>query len=217
MKRTKIEWVKNPDGSQGYTRNPIKGYCPNTCSYCYAHRMYNRFGWDKTLRFDERAFIPIDRLKDPSRIFVGSMIDMYHPQITTEWVEWIILITRMYPQHIFITLTKFPENLHKFDFPENWWVGVTVDHCVHDLKIGELLSNTTSNNKIFISFEPLLTPINTFLLRKMDWIIIGGLTPKPVHEKKWIDDIVKEADRFNIPVFIKPNAHYPTKRQEFPE
>lgn len=217
MTRTKIEWVRNPDGTQGYTRNPIKGYCPNNCSYCYAHRMYNRFGWDKTLRFDESVLTPIHTLKEPSRIFIGSMIDIYHSFIPAGWVREIIKFTRNYPEHTFITLTKFPENLYHFDFPENWWVGVTVDHYVNESKIGGLLSCTTSHNKIFVSLEPLLTPINTILLRKMDWIIIGGLTPKPIHEKSWIDDIVRRADDLHIPVFIKSNAHYPEIREEFPE
>lgn len=40
MNRTKIEWVKNPDGTQGYTWNPITG-CLNGCPYCYARKLAN--------------------------------------------------------------------------------------------------------------------------------------------------------------------------------
>jgi len=40
MQHTKIEWVKNPDGSQGFTWNPITG-CLNGCEYCYARRLAN--------------------------------------------------------------------------------------------------------------------------------------------------------------------------------
>jgi len=29
--RTKIEWVRNEDGSQGFTINPIKGLCLVDC------------------------------------------------------------------------------------------------------------------------------------------------------------------------------------------
>lgn len=40
MNKTKIEWVKNPDGTQGYTWNPITG-CLNGCEYCYARELAN--------------------------------------------------------------------------------------------------------------------------------------------------------------------------------
>jgi len=40
MNRTKIEWVLNPDGTPGYTWNPITG-CLNGCEYCYARKLAN--------------------------------------------------------------------------------------------------------------------------------------------------------------------------------
>jgi protein gp37 len=40
MNKTKIEWVKNPDSSQGFTWNPITG-CLNNCEYCYARKLAN--------------------------------------------------------------------------------------------------------------------------------------------------------------------------------
>jgi protein gp37 len=46
MNRTKIEWVKNPDGSQGYTWNPITGclnhvhgLCKGGGFPCYAYKL----------------------------------------------------------------------------------------------------------------------------------------------------------------------------------
>jgi len=46
MQRTKIEWVKNPDGSPGFTYNPFTG-CLHGCNYCYARKIANRFQPDK--------------------------------------------------------------------------------------------------------------------------------------------------------------------------
>jgi len=48
MNKTQIEWVKNPDGTQGYTLNPItgclnhiNGMCNGGGFPCYAHRLAN--------------------------------------------------------------------------------------------------------------------------------------------------------------------------------
>lgn len=209
MNRTKIEWCD-------YTWNPIKGYCPNDCPYCYAHRMYNRLGWDKTLRFDENVLTYILTLKKPSRIFVGSMIDMYHHNIPRSWVECIIELSKKFLQHTFITLTKFPENLDYFIFPDNWWIGITVDGMTNEYRL-HLADYFMGGNKRFISFEPILSATVTQIgIKYMDWIIIGGKSPGSVHKKEWIDDILRRADDFNIPVFIKDNANYPIERKEFP-
>ena len=217
MQKTKIEWVKNPDGSQGYTWNPIKGYCPHDCPYCYAHRLYNRFGWDKTLRFDFPELYRLDTIKEPSRIFVGSMIDIYHDSIVERWTRTIIVISRDYPQHTFITLTKFPENLCEFNFPENWWIGITVDGTTNIEYRLHLADYFMGKNKRFISFEPILNASVTQIgIKYMDWIIIGGKFPGPVHKKEWIDDIIRRADDFGIPIFIKDNANYSIERKEFP-
>jgi len=40
MNRTKIQWAKNPDGTPGWTWNPVTG-CLNGCSYCYARKLAN--------------------------------------------------------------------------------------------------------------------------------------------------------------------------------
>ena len=40
LNKTSIEWVKNPDGTQGYSWNPITG-CLNGCEYCYARKLAN--------------------------------------------------------------------------------------------------------------------------------------------------------------------------------
>ena len=207
MQKSKIEWTD-------YSLNIIKGYCPNTCSYCYSHRMYNRFKWDKTIRYDVDELKKLKSIKEPSKIFVGSMIDMYHEAIWKIWVQDIIDYSKDFPQHTFITLTKYPERLRHFWFPKNWWVGVTIDK--HSLKHIALLFNRTIQGKIFISFEPLLEGMRTMGFMGFDWIIIGGKFPGPVHKVEWIDDIVSRADKLNIPVYIKENANYNKVRKFFP-
>ena len=209
MNKTKIEWCD-------YTWNPVKGYCPNNCSYCYAHRMYDRFGWDKTIRLDEKELMAPAKVKEPSRIFAGSMIDLYHPEISPSYVEELIYHTSELQRHTFITLTKFPERMAQHPFIDNWWLGTTIEHNGLEDRMIDFCLHTSVEQKIFISFEPLLTDMRNIYFEMVDWIIIGGLTPKPIHENRWIDDIVKRADVKGIPVFIKDNAHYPETRKDFP-
>jgi len=57
MNKTKIEWVKNPDGTQGYTWNPITG-CLNGCPYCYARKLAN--GRLKPLYLANRNIAPLN-------------------------------------------------------------------------------------------------------------------------------------------------------------
>ncbi len=40
MQKTSIEWALNPDGTQGYSWNPLTG-CLNGCEYCYARKLAN--------------------------------------------------------------------------------------------------------------------------------------------------------------------------------
>lgn len=68
MNKTKIEWCD-------FTINPIKGICKNDCWYCYAKKMYKRFGWDTHIRQDYLVFSNMP--KKPSRIFVGSTHDLF--------------------------------------------------------------------------------------------------------------------------------------------
>lgn len=213
MIKSKIEWTD-------YSINIIKGYCPNTCSYCYSHRMYNRFKWDKTIRYDVNELKKLKSIKEPSRIFVGSMIDMYHPDIPSRWVREIIKITRNYPGHTFITLTKYPNKLSTYSFPENWWVGVTVDK--NRISSICVLEGLDIKGKKFISFEPLLESMEYTYPDDVDWIIIGGLTgsKKWYPPEEWIKYIEQRADKFGIPIFEKNNLRNDWKqswRKEFPK
>lgn len=220
MQRTKIEWVRNQDGSQGYTINPVKGLCKNNCWYCYAAKMYKRFGWDKHIRLDLNVFGDIQKLKKPSKIFVGSMHDIFGNWIPHHWISEVIdMVSRgEFQKHIFIFLTKFSKRYIEFQFPKNCWLGVTITGKENYQSFRHGVFSGMDNIR-FISYEPLLAepePITKYL--SLDWIIIGGLTPKPVHKKEWVQDIINQARELDIPVFIKDNCHYEKEYlREFPK
>lgn len=109
---TKIEWVRNDDGTQGKTWNPVTG-CLHNCDYCYARGITRRFGggeaWDrgssinndlhvlftkpeKPFPFHFEPTLHSYRLdepqkrKKPTTYFVGSMCDLFGDWIPDEWI-----------------------------------------------------------------------------------------------------------------------------------
>ena len=206
--------VKHTIGWADYTWNPLVG-CKRGCSYCYARKIFKRFNpelpFDQISNWDERLEQPL-KVKKPSRIFVGSMSDIeYWSQAQ---MNNVLNIVRQCPQHTFMFLTKNGNAYGKYIFPKNCWFGVTTTNG----EGYEFEVRTPQANKLYLSLEPLLSePQGLWLNSFIDWIIIGGLTPKPAHKQEWIDNVLKEADRLKIPVFIKHNAYYPKIRQEFPQ
>ncbi len=77
MNRTKIEWVKNPDGTQGYTWNPITG-CLNGCEYCYARRLAN--GRLKSRYLGNRNIAPPDDLPE----YQVPLIENSYPELLSD-------------------------------------------------------------------------------------------------------------------------------------
>ena len=197
MQKTKIEWCD-------YTWNPVVG-CRRGCSYCYAKRLNDRFGMIPD--FSVPTFFP-ERLNDkfpkkPSKIFVGSMTDICFWK--REWMDEVLKIIRKQPQHTFMFLTKNGDIYGKYIFPVNCWAGVTYMSDWH-LK----LSNTNWRIKKYLSIEPLLKEIKVKNIgNTWDLVIIGGLTPRPLHKNKWVDKIIKHCDDCGIEYFLKSNLCYP--------
>ena len=224
MGKTRIEWLRDSaTGKQGYSINPVKGLCSDACKdnqgkeYCYARRLYNRFKWNPEIRFDRKVLLAVADIKKPSRIFVGSMIELFGEWIEPYCLDETIDICRAFPQHTFIFLTKCPQNLIKWSpFPENCWVGVTITKQRDFLSSIKFLCDIKVSVR-FISFEPLLWWDGYFYLKtlsetlhnhKINWVIIGQVTPirkATTPNIEWINEICMAANDANIPVFLKNN------------
>jgi protein gp37 len=194
--------------------NPVKGLCQYACPYCYARRLYTRFKWNPTVTLALQAFDSLPK-KKPKRVFCCSTHDVMGPWIPDQWIRSIIEECRVRTQHTFFFLSKNPQRYASFVWPENCWLGTTAeDGQKADQRCYELGKVVCS--KRFWSFEPLLGPIvPKFVEYRPDWLIIGGLTPKPIHETEWIDSLCEQADMAHVPVFVKGNG-YPQRRREFP-
>ena len=234
MQKSKIEWTD-------YTINPVKGLCPMACSYCYARAMYKRFKWNPAITFNIDVFQRLMKVKEPSKVFVGSTMELFGDWVKQEWMIDIFSMCNAFKQHTFIFLTKQPQNLTKWSpFPDNCWVGVSVtsaqDAIIRVPKLKDIISPIK-----FISFEPLLKPIalpnQLYIMLKLsgiNWAIIGQQTPSNTKTRptvEWIREIIEACDIASIPMFLKNNlksTEYPfivdcmknndgSLRQELPE
>lgn len=220
----------NKQGPKGigwctHTWNPIKGKCPVACDYCYARRIYDRFGYDPTIRFDEKELMAPYKLKKPAKIFVGSTMELFGDLIHP-WMEDILKVVRSNRRHTFQFLTKVPKVMRDFEFTDNCWCGTSIgnDNAMYRL---DLLRGVSASIK-FVSFEPLhsnFIPTCRFeSLSHLDWIIIGAETGnrkgKIIPKKQWIEQIIEVADAGNVAVFMKDNLKpywHGELRQEFPK
>ena len=176
---SQIEWTDA-------TWNPVTG-CTKVspgCKFCYAERMARRLHAMGQHRYRNRfrTTLQPDLLEVPlswSRpqiVFVNSMSDLFHRDISLEYVEAVFETIKRADQHVFQVLTKRSERLREMardlPWPENLWMGVSVEgqgyvHRARDLQ--RVPAQTR-----FLSVEPLLGPIPRLPVAGIDWVIVGG-------------------------------------------
>ena len=129
MAESAIEWLW-PKGFKGMAWNPITG-CTKTspgCANCYAETMSIRFqgvqgyggnylagqpGQAAILFHEDRLQQPF-HWKNPRCVFVNSVSDLFHEDVPFEWVEKILAVIALNPQHLFLALTKRPERMLEY-------------------------------------------------------------------------------------------------------
>lgn len=221
MQKTKIEWTD-------YTWNPIKGLCPVGCWYCYARKMYKRFGWNPKIRiadeFPGMIFMPLyDRKREviKRKVFVCSTFELFHPLVKKQWRDWIFDIIEYNNNLTFQILTKFPQNIDR-PMPDNVWLGTTVTDDGDMINTWRLRDHYAKIK--FISIEPIFEHIDSWMIHhSCKWIIVGRLTgygKKHQPKREWINELVIKARDRRIPIFLKNNLKEIWGKpliQEFPE
>ena len=111
MNRTNISWTN-------YTWNPITGCTPISegCKNCYAKIVHERFNdtpFNEIVLHPDRLIEPI-KTRKPTLVFVGSMTDIFHDDIPTEWIDEIFH-SMMRSYHVtFQILTKRPQRMKEY-------------------------------------------------------------------------------------------------------
>jgi protein gp37 len=205
-----IEWTES-------TWNPLTG-CNKVspgCKNCYAERMARRLkamgspnyenGFRLTLH-EHALEIPLS-WKRPQMIFVNSMSDLFHEDVPFEFIMKVFKVMHEASWHIFQILTKrstrLSELAEELSWPENVWMGVSVETNDYSYRIQNLLSTTASTK--FISFEPLLGPISQLHLDGIDWVIVGGESGPRARsiDEEWVLSIRDQCISQGIPFFFK--------------
>jgi len=112
MNKSSIEWCD-------FTWNPVSG-CSKVsggCKNCYAEGVANRFWGDRkftdVICHEDRLDQPLRRKKG-ARIFVNSMSDLFHEDVPFEFIDKVMAVVALCPQHTFIVLTKRPERMAEY-------------------------------------------------------------------------------------------------------
>lgn len=144
--------------------------------------------------------------KKGRNIFVCSMADLFGKWVPDGWIEEVFMACEKAPQHNYLFLTKNPKRYielagsGKLPQKDNMWYGSTVT------AMENYFSSKKSFNA-FLSIEPMLFSISPSTITGVKWIIFGAETgrrkDKVVPERKWIEDIVNECRKTDIPVFMK--------------
>jgi len=129
--KTGIEWTDA-------TWNPIRG-CSRVsegCRHCYAETQALRFSgpgqpyaglavlknghasWTGKIEFVEKHLLDPLCWRAPRRIFVNSMSDLFHENVTDEMRDKIFAVMALSPQHMFQVLTKRPQAALRYRTPE---------------------------------------------------------------------------------------------------
>jgi len=216
-----IEWAS-------WSWNPVTG-CKHGCPYCYARDIAMRF-----VGSFEPAFHP-DRLQMPQNtmvptgadknigqknVFVCSMADLFGNWVPDEWINRVMGVVRGNPKWNFLFLTKNPARLVDITWPENAWVGTTVDVQSRVRPAQDAFRQIEASVK-FLSCEPLKEQLDFGGdMTMFDWLIIGGQsksTGEPAFQPEWswVENLLLVARLSGIRVYFKPNLK--TRPREYPE
>lgn len=220
---TKIEWTEE-------SWNPVTG-CSKVsegCRNCYAESLSHRFGWTTkpwtAQNADENVKMHPDRLDKPVKIrkptmwFVNSMSDLFHVNVTIEFITQVFDVMLKTPRHTYQILTKRPDRMASFvtlylnkkgldKLPQNIWLGTSVEDSRVMNRID--LIRDIKAHILFLSCEPLIGSLPNMNLKNISWIIVGaesGDSHVRVMDCDWVRYIRDQCIKSGTKFFFKQKA-----------
>lgn len=223
MAETQIEWTDA-------TWNPVAGCSIITsgCAHCYAMEMARRLEamgvdkyagltrksgrrivWNGMVREDREALTIPHRWLKPRKIFVNSMSDLFHEQVSDAFIIDVWRVMHETPRHNYQILTKRPERMAELvaskirEVLPNVWLGTSIEDVNVVDRVAHLRQAPAAIR--FVSFEPLIGAVGAVDLRDVHWAIVGGESGKsarPIREE-WIDEIYDQCLLAGTAFFFK--------------
>jgi protein gp37 len=231
--KTGIQWTDA-------TWNPVTG-CSKVspgCANCYAETMaltrltgkpgYPGLPWTPENAAENVVLRP-DRLdqplrwRQPRRVFVNSMSDLFHEQVPDEYIGRVWLTMMKARRHTFQVLTKRPERMRDYLIDDDWqtarrlgpagpgkawvapnvWLGTSIENDRWTSRADHLRETPAAVR--FLSAEPLLGPLPSLDLTGIDWLIVGGESGakhRPI-DPDWVRDLRDRAVAAGVAFFFK--------------
>jgi len=212
---SKIEWTDA-------TWNPVRGCTMVSpgCAHCYAETFAERFrgvpghpyeqGFDLRL-VPEKLAEPLT-WASPKMIFVNSMSDLFHKDVSNDYILAVAKVMELANWHTYQVLTKRSERMqdllrsklkHAAALSHIWWE-VSVENKKHGLPRIDHLRKAPAAVR-FLSIEPLLEDLGPFNLDGISWVIVGGESgagARPM-EEDWVLSLRDQCRRAKVPFFFK--------------
>lgn len=206
-----IEWTEQ-------SWNPTTG-CTKVspgCKNCYAEVMARRLhamgtpGYENEFNLtvhENRLSQPLLR-KKPTVYFVNSMSDLFHEDVTDEFLDKVLAVIENTPQHTYQILTKRADRLPVYfknrKCPDNVWLGVSVEDRKYGVPRIDYLRQVNAKIR-FLSVEPLLEDVGRMDLTGIQWVIVGGESGHKARPMKpeWVIKIQQQCEESDVAFFFK--------------
>jgi len=167
------------------------------------------YGFDLKLR-PELLTQPLS-WRQPRRIFVNSMSDLFHKEIPRSFIDSVFDTMEAAGWHTFQVLTKRSSLMSRYlrnrygtsKAPSHIWIGVSVEDAKNVVRLKHL--NAAQASVKFVSFEPLLGSVGKIDLKGIDWAIVGGESgpsSRPMKEE-WAVEIRDQCRSAKVAFFFK--------------
>lgn len=234
-RKTNIPWTDS-------TWNPIRGCTAVSlgCANCYAARMALRFSglgkpyhglvrstahgpqWTRKIKMIKEHLVDPLCWREPRRIFVNSMGDLFHEGISFDDIAKVWKIMDWAQHHTFQVLTKRPDRMREFvrwwgDLPpDNLWLGVSAENQEWADKRIPILIDIPAT-VLFVSCEPLLgavdlsdyfrakTAISLVSAEGVTWVVVGGESGSGARrmDLAWARSLRDQCRKYGVPFFFK--------------